>query len=212
MRLRKEDKFCIDCGKKGVKERNRCEVCAKEHNRIRSRERTKKYGRHYRMGVCLYCNQPLKMYGKEQRFHIDCYKKLIAENKYDNNKVAAGRYHARMTAISLGLVVGNKNCVHHIDDDPFNNNLNNLILMKREDHTKLHVFLWQERSLWLKGQSKYSENCWDTLRIRLTTAWIEMSGAKVKKLNEIGQSAAEPLKFNNNGEGSEAMHGSPKVL
>lgn len=63
----------------------------------------------------------------------------------------------------------------------------------------------------MKNQSKYSENCWNILRVRLTTAWIEMSGAKVKKLSEIGQSAAEPLKSNGHGEGSEAMHGNPKV-
>ncbi len=37
------------------------------------------------------------------------------------------------------------------------------------------------------------ENCWNNLIVPMTTAWLEMTGAKVKKLSEIGQSAAEPL-------------------
>ena len=42
----------------------------------------------------------------------------------------------------------------------------------------------------------------------MTTAWLETTGAKVKKLWEIGQSAAEPLL---NEEGSETMHATSHV-
>jgi len=196
MRLRKEDRYCVDCDKKGVKERNRCEVCAKEHNRMRARRQNEKFGRYYKKGICLYCGKEVKIWRKSQIFHGECLKKFKAETKSDDNKIAIGRYYARKIAISNGVRITNKNCVHYIDENPMNNNLDNLLVITIRDHSKLHNFLWQERSLWLKDQSKYSENCWDTLRVRLTTAWIEMSSAMVIKISEIGQSAAEPLKSN----------------
>ena len=31
-----------------------------------------------------------------------------------------------------------------------------------------------------------TENCWDTLRVPLTTAWLETTGANVIKLWELG--------------------------
>jgi len=40
----------------------------------------------------------------------------------------------------------------------------------------------------------------------MTTAWLEITNAKVIKLWEIGQSAAEPLKIKIHEEGSETMH------
>lgn len=43
-------------------------------------------------------------------------------------------------------------------------------------------------------------NCWNTLIVPMTTAWLETTSAKVIKLWEIGQSASEPLL---NEEGSE---------
>ena len=39
--MKKEERYCIDCGRLGVKERHRCEECAKAYNR----QRAKKYGR-----------------------------------------------------------------------------------------------------------------------------------------------------------------------
>lgn len=196
MKLRKEDRYCVDCGKKGVKERNRCEVCVKEHNKLRAKKRNEEFGRYHRKGICSYYGKEMKVWRENQVFHSKCFSLFKAETKSDNNKVAIGRYYARKIAISNGIMIVSKNCVHYIDENPTNNKLDNLIVMTIRDHSKLHNFLWRERSLWLKDQSKYSENCWKTLRVRLTTAWIEMSNAKVIKLSEIGQSAAEPLKSN----------------
>lgn len=82
--------------------------------------------------------------------------------------------------------------------------------MSNRAHNQLHSVLRCHRSLWLKDQSKYSEDCWDTLRTHLTTAWLEMTSAKVRKLSEIGQSAGEFLNSEEQGEASEAMHGDPK--
>ena len=63
-------------------------------------------------------------------------------------------------------------------------------------------------SLWLKNHSSNPENCWDTLRDHLTKTWLEIAGVNVLKINDIGQSAAEPHK---NGEGSETMYWIPET-
>jgi hypothetical protein len=186
--MKKEDKSCIDCGKKGVKERHRCEECAKIYNRIR----VKKYGRHYKKGICEYCNKEMKVWRKSQKFHKKCYDSFIAEHAKARNNTS-GHYNARKKAKELGICVDNYHCIHHINENPDDNRLENLIYMSKKAHNQLHGFLRHHRSLWLKNQSSYSEDCWDTLRDHLTTAWLETTSAKVQKLSDIGQSAAEPL-------------------
>lgn len=52
------------------------------------------------------------------------------------------------------------------------------------------------------------ENCWKTLIVPMTTTWLETTNVNVKKLWEIGQSAAEPLL---NEEGSETMYDASHV-
>tara|TARA_Y100000034_G_scaffold133495_2_gene199092 strand:- start:140 stop:529 length:390 start_codon:yes stop_codon:yes gene_type:complete len=125
-------------------------------------------------------------------------------------EVANFRKIAREVSKDLGLIVDRYNVVHHVDEDPSNNFLENLWIMHPKAHASLHAYLRRHRSLWAKGQSKNSEDCWKTLRDHLTTAWLETTSAKVTKLDDIGQSAAEPLSLKKYGEGSEAMHGAPK--
>jgi hypothetical protein len=78
------------------------------------------------------------------------------------------------------------------------------------------VCLERNWSLLLKDNSNNLENCWNTLRDQLTTAYLEMKGANVIKITDIGQSAVEPLNeeniymFNLQEEGSETMHQVPK--
>lgn len=85
------------------------------------------------------------------------------------------------------------------------------MILNRKEHSQLHRLLEKNWSLLLKDNSNNLENCWDTLRGQLTTAWLETKGANVIKITDIGQSAAEPLNENKiylfeNAEGSETMH------
>lgn len=60
------------------------------------------------------------------------------------------------------------------------------------------------RVIFEKSSNENQGNCWDNLRVPLTTTWLETTCVTVQKLSEIGQSAAEPLKqFNCDEEGSE---------
>ena len=51
----------------------------------------------------------------------------------------------------------------------------------------------QQRAPLLKNSDVNIENCWNNLIVPTTTAWLETTNAKVIKLSEIGQSAAETL-------------------
>lgn len=186
--MRREEKECIDCGKTGVKERHRCEECVKVYNK----NRVKKYGRHFRKGICQYCDKEMKVWRSSQKFHKKCYDKFIAEEAKAKNNTS-GHHKARTIAKELGIKMDNYHCIHHINENPDDNSIDNLLYMSKKAHNNLHSFLRHHRSLWLKNQSSNSENCWNTLRDHLTTAWLETTSAKVQKLSDIGQSAAEPL-------------------
>ena len=106
--------------------------------------------------------------------------------------------------------------VHHMDENPDNNQLSNLIILNRSYHAKLHRILEKNWSLFLKENNSNLENCWNILRGQLTTAYLEMNSANVLKITDIGQSAAEPLNDNfiyifSQEEGSETMYQVPKL-
>jgi len=196
------EKKCIDCGKVGVVERKRCKECAKEYNR----QRTKKYGNHYCLSECAVCKQPMKAWRKNQVAHIGCRYKVVEDyNKVPRDKtgMTVGRSYVK----SLGIAIPKYHVVHHVDENPQNNQSENLWILATSAHNSLHRYLQHHRSLYLKKNSSISENCWKTLRDHLTTAWLATTSANVIKISDIVQPAGEPL---NKEEASETMHGTPK--
>ncbi len=115
--------------------------------------------------------------------------------------------HRKIAELLLGRKLCTNEVIHHMDENPENNNVSNLMVLDRRIHVKLHKYLDLQRVILEKSGNENSENCWKTLIIPMTTAWLEMAGVKVIKLWEIGQSAAEPLKEKSHEEGSETMHG-----
>lgn len=206
----KSERYCIDCGAKGVEERRRCKECAKEHNRKRSRERYKLKGRqYYGMSTCPICNKPMTLWKKDQGSHISCRPKTTD----DYNKIkrsTKGNTLARQKILDMGITIPKDYVVHHLDENPDNNELQNLMIISRKSHNSLHRHLQHQRSLFLRENSSSPGNCWDNLRVRLTTAWLETTNANVIKISEIGQSAAEPLNsIQEYEEGSETRSGQP---
>jgi hypothetical protein len=207
----KKDRCCIDCGKTPVEERRRCKECAKEYNRQRARERHREKGRNYDKSVCPICQKEMILWRKNQLTHQSCRKKVVEDyGKVPRSK--KGNTIGRQVVLDLGVEIPKNWVVHHLDENPENNTIENLLLMSRSDHNSLHRYLQQNWSLWLKGHSSNPENCWDILRDQLTTAWLETTNANVIKITGIGQSAAEPLSSNEYEEGSETMYGKPKVV
>lgn len=62
------------------------------------------------------------------------------------------------------------------------------------------------RVIFEKSKNENQGNCWNSLIVPNTTAWLEMTGATVLKVSEIGQSAAELLnRIRRQEEGSETQ-------
>ena len=163
--------------------------------------------------VCVVCGSDCIGSRRDQKYCSDCYAKLrtigkCGENNYENAK--GGGYcwmHRRLAEQTLKRKLNTNEVVHHLDGDPKNNSLDNLIVLSRSKHASLHSYLRTQGAILSKGSIENLENCWKDLIAPMTTAWLETTNAKVIKLWEIGQSAAEPLEKE---EGSETMHEAAK--
>lgn len=163
--------------------------------------------------VCAVCGSDCFGSRHGQKYCSDCYSKLrkfgsCGENNYENAK--GGGYcwmHRRVAEQVLGRKLNTNEVVHHLDGDPKNNSLDNLIVLSRSKHVSLHSYLRTQGAILSKGNIENLENCWKDLIAPMTTAWLETASAKVIKLWEIGQSAAEPRESE---EGPETMHEAAK--
>jgi hypothetical protein len=104
------------------------------------------------------------MYGKTGEQHPN-WKGICSDNKkHFTMKVDGKRYflHRIIFAKALGMhpsQLPSELTVHHIDGDPSNNSLDNLVLCTNAGHHKLHR-KWQElrhSNLWEKWKSTISE-------------------------------------------------------
>lgn len=217
-------KFCQRCGAELVSGYKWCSDCKKTRKRIYAKQRyktMKEAGTIKRFGTtnCIYCGKIIVKNTRNQEVCIDCYREHHHKSVDNYNTVKRAKNGkatiGRQTVLDLGLII-DKLVVHHINENPNDNRLSNLIVLNRSNHAALHQLLEKNWSLLLKGSSSNLENCWNTLRDQLTTAYLETKSANVIKITDIGQSAAEPLNkeniyiFDLQEESSETMHQVPK--
>jgi hypothetical protein len=204
--------ICKECGSERDIGRRLCRSC----NLKRLIESANSRPRYTWFKTCEACNKDFKAWRKKTTICTDCYKSMVSlkKNKSVTNGYVflkqPGKTEHREIAVSLlGRRLKTNEVVHHLDENPKNNLVSNLIVMTRSMHGKLHLYLDKQRVILEKSGIENFENCWENLRVPTTTAWLETTNAKVIKLWEIGQSAAEPLTENSYGEGSETMHEAP---
>ena len=198
-------KQCVvdGCVLECVKGRRYCRDHYLELQRQRARDRYEAKSpeqRRSRYGfVCIVCGADCIGCRRTQKYCSDSYSKLrklgsCGENNYENAK--GGGYcwmHRRVAEQTIGRKLNTNEVVHHLDGDPKNNSIDNLIVLSRSKHAALHTYLRTQGAILSKGNIENLENCWNNLRGQITTTWLETTGVNVVKISDIGQSAAEPL-------------------
>lgn len=200
------DLKCKECGADREIGRRLCKPC----NSARLLKHAYNRPRYTWSKNCMACSNVYEASRKEQLFCSDCHNHKLhmkegqtASNTYEATKVPGKHVHRRIAEEILGRTLKTDEVVHHVDENTRHNEPSNLLVMSRIYHGKLHAYLDNQRVIIEKSMNDNQGNCWDTLRVPMTTAWLEMTGAKVIKLSEIGQSAAESLKEKSYAEGSE---------
>lgn len=190
---------CVNCGKSREIGRRRCQACHREQARNRAKARYALNGRYSYRLVCHACKQTFSGSRAEQQLCSSCWG-CYNELRRQRHKVNPYVYcfsdvgtweHQLIAARVLGRKLRPSEVVHHVDMNPRNNAIDNLMVMSRSTHGKLHIYLDVQRVILEKSGNENFENCWNSLIAPLTTAWFEKTGAMVIKLAEIGQSAAE---------------------
>lgn len=208
-------KKCIidDCSNTCEKGRRYCKEHYLERKRAQAKERYKNNGRYTYKLNCTVCGKSIDAFRRDQRFCKECYnivRKLgsCGKNNYENAHGDGYCWlHRRIAEAVLRRKLSTNEIVHHLNGNPKDNDVTNLIVLSRAKHAALHNYLRMQGALLLKDNNENFENCWNNLIVPMTTTWLETANVKVIKLWEIGQSAAEPLL---NGEGSETMHEAAK--
>lgn len=203
---------CLGCGVDRQLGCRYCRPCLLIDKRKKAKARHDKNGRHHFKSNCICCSAAFKAWRKEQVLCPACYKDSkktnFKKNAYVFVKKTSGHVHRQIAESLLKRKLDYNEVVHHIDENQSNNNIDNLMVISRHLHGKLHTFLRIQRVIWEKSQGENSVNCWDSLRVDQTKAWLEMTGAKVIKLIELVNQQPSPLK----GEGSETKDGTSEGL
>jgi hypothetical protein len=204
--------LCVECKERErVFGRRYCRQCYLERKRLQAKLRYKEHGRYTYICTCSACGLVFKAFRKTQLFCEKC-RVLGSHSESTTNRyvrVGVRHEHRILAEHMLMRKLSSRECVHHLDQDPKNNDPHNLIVMSRQSHGRLHVYLRAQRVILEKSRNENLENCWNSLIVPMTTTWLETANVKVIKLWEIGQSAAKPLPAVAYEEGSEAMHQTP---
>lgn len=171
-------KYCENCGKELTKERRLCKECQKRKKREYASQHyalQKENGiqkKRYGITKCVICGKEIIKNRKDQDMCYDCYKQLHHKTVENYNSVTRnkqGKTLGRHTILNLGFTLSKDMCIHHIDENPENNKISNLMIIHRKLHARLHRFLEKNWSLLSKDSNSNLENCWNNLRDQLTT-------------------------------------------
>lgn len=85
----------------------------------------------------------------EQRFAMRDRRKnakdRVGKEVHTYNKQLGETEHRKIMRMKLGRELTSDEVVHHVDGNPFNNKPNNLMVMSRSEHTRLHIRNYWDR-------------------------------------------------------------------
>lgn len=168
-----KDLYCINCKKPRQVGRRICGDC----NKARLIALVRNKPRYTWVKNCKICKKDFKAWRLKQDFCSDCNELVLtisAEQRATNNYVSEKGIarHRQISEIILGRQLTDDEVVHHIDENPQNNDPKNLLIMYREDHIRLHLFLNR-----MKAFFRYN-NCdglYNRIFYNLTELWFTRS-------------------------------------
>lgn len=206
---------CKDCGKVDTPRGGACFDCRsiRRKNRYAARGGKEWKKTKYPVGKCSICKAKINLWRKDQLFCKYCVNKSTGSldnttNQYKYIKVgfkSYGHEHRIIVENLLGRSLYLHERIHHVDENPINNNPSNLLILNDSDHKKLHKYLQRKRATLEQSSDGNLENCWNNLRVSYTTAWMETSGANVIKIWELVNQQPSLLNSKEYEEGSETM-------
>lgn len=178
------NKCIIDgCAEECVPKRRYCRKHYLERKRAQAKENYDNGKKHTYEINCRMCNKLMKASRKTQKFCMSCYKKLnksmeYEDNTYENaNKKKYIWKHRYLAENAIGRKLWIDEVVHHIDCDRKNNSIDNLMILSREDHAKLHSFLRANKFIAI---SNHTDDKFDV--IGLTNEWINSNSVPHERL------------------------------
>lgn len=140
--------------------------------------------------ICSNCKKPFEGFLKKSLFcSIKC--KNIFNEKCNNNPYiySAKDYkdniweHRNIAERTIGRKLNTDEIVHHLDCNPSNNTLTNLVVLSRKNHGKLHAYLNRQRALMARNDENLEQ--WENIIISLTETWIRQNNIEIIKLKDF---------------------------
>ena len=175
-------KTCIieGCVEECLKGRKYCEYHYKERKKKQNRERYLRNGRYTYDCTCIMCGKKFKGGNKHAILcSIECKDKLQridSTNTTDNylfKKKTSINEHRAIVEELLQRKLNYNEIVHHIDGNPKNNSLDNLIILSRSNHGKLHRELSKKKVSVLREIKDLLESTWIEIKKKFTEEWLK---------------------------------------
>jgi HNH endonuclease len=179
-------KICIQCNEHEAAPSRR--VCYKCRGKYAKELNLRKFGvcgsRVKQM--CEICSIEFLRCRKQQIICPKCRKESLNTGYNRNDYLFSNKpgvtNHRTIAESILGKKLNYNEIVHHIDENCKNNSLDNLLVLSRSNHGKLHCFLRLERIKWIKENSisDWTKEIWIK-----TQKWIDDNQVSAILLSDI---------------------------
>jgi hypothetical protein len=146
-----KEKICKVClVQESETNRRTCTECTKKLARERSKKRYLEKGHTSYKHVCSICEKPFTTFHKSSKFCSTCRRGLSTTTDYEYSKERKGRLiweHRLLAETILGRRLTSNEAVHHVNGNGKDNRLENLIVLTRDTHAKLHRHLENQKLL-----------------------------------------------------------------
>ena len=175
-------KTCIieGCTEECLKGRRYCEHHYKERKKKQNRERYLRLGRHTYDCTCIMCGKNFKGWNKRAILcSVECrdaLQRIDSTNATDNylfKKKTSINEHRAIVEELLQRKLNYNEIVHHIDGNPKNNVLDNLLILSRSNHVKLHRELAKKKLFVLREVKDLLEDVWIEIKKKFTEEWLK---------------------------------------